>query len=266
MPEGVIFCTYAALISHSQHGTRLQQIIAHLGGRGAQGCVLFDESHKAKNLVPHDDKAQEAADAADAADASAATAAAAAAAGGGFRSKPTRKKVKKPGESSKTAAAVSELQRACPSARVVYCSATGASAVSQMAYMERLGLWGTGTAFANFEDFKTCICGRNVGAMELVALDMKRRGMYISRQLSFKSAELYDDRRPDAAAKGDVRRGERLLVGAALLLLVRDERRAQPRAVLVQEPRAPQRPGHRQDAGAPVGARDDALLGVRETS
>ena len=29
----------------------------------------------------------------------------------------------------------------------------------------------------------------NVGAMELIALDMKRRGMYISRQLSFKSAE-----------------------------------------------------------------------------
>ena len=169
-------------------------------------------------------------------------------------------------ENPKDFISVSKLQDDCPKARVVYCSATGASGLENMAYMTRLGLWGLGSAFPAFDDFYKALGAGGVGAMELIALDMKRRGMYISRQLSFKSAELYDDRRPDAAAKGDVRRGERLLVGAALLLLVRDERRAQPRAVLVQEPRAPQRPGHRQDAGAPVGARDDALLGVRETS
>ena len=35
--------------------------------------------------------------------------------------------------------------------------------------------------------------GNNVGAMELVALDIKRRGMYISRQLSFKAASYERD-------------------------------------------------------------------------
>eukprot|EP00966_Prymnesium_polylepis_P257945 5958484-Prymnesium_polylepis.1 len=58
-----------------------------------------------------------------------------------------------------------------------------------MAYMERLGLWGEGTAFKDsFYDFYEAISAGGVGAMELVALDMKQRGMYLSRQLSFKSA------------------------------------------------------------------------------
>lgn len=30
-----------------------------------------------------------------------------------------------------------------------------------------------------------CVCCRGVGAMEIVAMDMKLRGMYIARQLSF---------------------------------------------------------------------------------
>ena len=40
-----------------------------------------------------------------------------------------------------------ELQRALPLARVVYCSATGASDLSNLAYMERLGLWGSFSGF-----------------------------------------------------------------------------------------------------------------------
>ena len=52
--------------------------------------------------------------------------------------------------------------------------------------MTRLGLWGTGTAFKDFNDFIQAIERRGVGAMELVAMDMKLRGMYIARQLSFK--------------------------------------------------------------------------------
>ena len=54
-----------------------------------------------------------------------------------------------------------------------------------MAYMTRLGLWGTGTPFPEFNDFIQAIEKRGVGAMELVAMDMKLRGMYIARQLSF---------------------------------------------------------------------------------
>lgn len=45
------------------------------------------------------------------------------------------------------------------------------------AYMERLGMWGIGTAFKDFSAFKSCIEKSGFGAMELVALDMKRRGM-----------------------------------------------------------------------------------------
>jgi hypothetical protein len=42
---------------------------------------------------------------------------------------------------SKTAECVSALQERCPRARVVYCSATGASAIEHMCYMRRLGLY-----------------------------------------------------------------------------------------------------------------------------
>ena len=30
---------------------RAEQLVAWLGGAQAEGCILFDESHKAKNLV-----------------------------------------------------------------------------------------------------------------------------------------------------------------------------------------------------------------------
>ena len=59
-----------------------------------------------------------------------------------------------------------------------------------MAYMSRLGIWGLGTQFATFQDFiksverryQMTLCkgnliysvnNRGVGAMELVAMDMK---------------------------------------------------------------------------------------------
>ncbi|KAI9590456.1 hypothetical protein GQX74_008623 [Glossina fuscipes] len=89
------------------------------------------------------------------------------------------------GKPTKTGQTVLELQQKLPKARVVYASATGASEPKNMAYMVRLGLWGQGTAFPNFNDFITAVEKRGVGAMEIVAMDMKLRGMYIARQLSF---------------------------------------------------------------------------------
>lgn len=41
--------------------------------------------------------------------------------------------------------------------------------------MERLGLWGGGTPFASFSDFASAIEKAGVGAMELLAMDMKAR-------------------------------------------------------------------------------------------
>ncbi|XP_077995470.1 protein strawberry notch homolog 1-like [Glandiceps talaboti] len=86
---------------------------------------------------------------------------------------------------TKTGRTVLELQKRLPKARVVYCSATGATEPRNMAYMTRLGIWGKGTPFKEFSDFIQAVEKRGVGAMEIVAMDMKLRGMYMARQLSF---------------------------------------------------------------------------------
>ncbi|CAL8120089.1 unnamed protein product [Orchesella dallaii] len=86
---------------------------------------------------------------------------------------------------TKTGVTVHELQKRLPKARVVYASATGASEPRNMAYMTRLGIWGLGTPFREFNDFINAVEKRGIGAMEIVAMDMKLRGAYIARQLSF---------------------------------------------------------------------------------
>ncbi|XP_016944641.3 protein strawberry notch homolog 1 [Drosophila suzukii] len=90
------------------------------------------------------------------------------------------------GKSTKTGTTVLDLQKLLPKARVVYASATGASEPRNMAYMVRLGLWGPGTAYPEFYEFVNAVEKRGIGAMEIVAMDMKLRGTYIARQLSFK--------------------------------------------------------------------------------
>ncbi|KAJ6655162.1 hypothetical protein lerEdw1_005640 [Lerista edwardsae] len=87
--------------------------------------------------------------------------------------------------STKMGKAVLDLQNKLPLARVVYASATGASEPKNMIYMSRLGIWGEGTPFRSFDEFLHAIEKRGVGAMEIVAMDMKVSGMYIARQLSF---------------------------------------------------------------------------------
>ncbi|KAH9676921.1 protein FORGETTER 1 [Citrus sinensis] len=146
--EGVVFLTYSSLIASSEKGrSRLQQLVQWCGS-GYDGLVIFDECHKAKNLVPE------------------------------AGSQPTR-----------TGEAVLELQARLPEARVVYCSATGASEPRNMGYMVRLGLWGAGTCFKDFQIFLGALDKGGVGALELVAMDMKARGMYVCRTLSYKGAE-----------------------------------------------------------------------------
>lgn len=146
--EGVIFSTYNSLIASSEKGrTRLQQLVQWCGP-GFDGLIIFDECHKAKNLVPESG------------------------------SQPTR-----------TGEAVLDIQDKLPEARVVYCSATGASEPRNMGYMVRLGLWGDGTSFADFREFLGALDRGGVGALELVAMDMKARGMYLCRTLSYEGAE-----------------------------------------------------------------------------
>ena len=50
--EGVVFLTYSSLTSSSDKGdTRLQQLV-DWAGPAFDGLIIFDECHKAKNLVP----------------------------------------------------------------------------------------------------------------------------------------------------------------------------------------------------------------------
>lgn len=146
--DGVVFLTYSSLIASSEKGrSRLQQLVQWCGS-DYDGLIVFDECHKAKNLVPE------------------------------AGSQPTR-----------TGEAVLDIQGRLPEARIIYCSATGASEPRNMGYMVRLGLWGAGTSFSNFREFLGALEKGGVGALELVAMDMKTRGMYVCRTLSYKGAE-----------------------------------------------------------------------------
>nr|XP_025148576.1 protein strawberry notch homolog 2 isoform X8 [Bubalus bubalis] len=168
--EGVLFATYSALIGESQaggqHRTRIRQILEWCGeafdGVGevctealkqdtAAGLLMHQLSNSMKNNKIVFDECHKA----------------------------------KNASSTKMGKAVLDLQNKLPLARVVYASATGASEPRNMIYMSRLGIWGEGTPFRTFEEFLHAIEKRGVGAMEIVAMDMKVSGMYIARQLSF---------------------------------------------------------------------------------
>jgi hypothetical protein len=133
--------------------TRVQQIVDWLG-KDFDGVIAFDEAHNMANVTG----------------------------GTGTRGKK---------EAAAKALAGLELQNALPNARVVYVSATGATEVSNLAYADRLGLWGPGTAFANRSDFLSRVSSGGVAAMELVARDMKALGYYTARSLSYDGVE-YD--------------------------------------------------------------------------
>ena len=102
--------------------------------------------------------------------------------------------------SSRIGLKVKELQDALPDARIVYCSATGASEPRNMSYMVRLGLWGKGhSAFPSFKAFLEAVQGYDsekrggstskIVTLEMVAMDMKAQGVYVCRTLSFNGAE-----------------------------------------------------------------------------
>lgn len=143
--EGVVFCTYKSLIAKTKHGKRRLDQITTW--LGAEGLLFFDEGHRAKNAFAND------------------------------AGKPTQ-----------TGAAVVEIQNheKFSDYRVVYSSATNATEVKHLAYMTRLGLWGAGTGFPlGFAQFAEEIEAGGVGAMEMVARDLKAMGRYFSGNLSY---------------------------------------------------------------------------------
>lgn len=88
-------------------------------------------------------------------------------------------------KASQTAQAAMKLQRALPKARIVYVSATGATKPENLAYAERLGLWGRGTPFATKGEFLNQMHQGGTSAMEAVAQSLKARGLYLARSLSY---------------------------------------------------------------------------------
>jgi predicted RNA methylase len=163
LSEGILFCTYATLRSAERDGkaSRLQQIIEWLGGdpgsrAGASfdGVIVFDEAHALANAVG---------------------------------SKGERGEV----APSQQGRAGLRLQRALPDARVVYVSATGATDVRNLAYAERLGLWGgEDFPFANRAEFVQAVEAGGVAAMEVLARDLKALGLYTARSLSYEGVEV----------------------------------------------------------------------------
>ncbi|MGL4526170.1 MAG: strawberry notch-like NTP hydrolase domain-containing protein [Aestuariivirga sp.] len=162
LSEGILFTTYATLRSDERQDTRsrgvkasrVSQIVEWLGaeprtGKAFDGVILFDESHAMQN----------------------------AAGGAGERGEQA---------ASQQGRAGLRLQRLLPDARVVYVSATGATTVHNLAYAERLGLWGgAGFPFPTRAAFVEAIEAGGVAAMEVLARDLRALGLYTSRSLSY---------------------------------------------------------------------------------
>ncbi|TXG98614.1 MAG: methylase [Nevskiaceae bacterium] len=156
LAEGILFTTYATLRSddRGEKVSRVRQIVDWLG-RDFDGVIIFDESHAMQN------------------------------AGGG---KGERGDV----AASQQGRAGLRLQHALPEARIVYVSATGATSVHNLAYAQRLGLWGgEDFPFATRAEFVAAIEAGGVAAMEVLARDLRALGLYTARSLSYEGVE-YD--------------------------------------------------------------------------
>jgi predicted RNA methylase len=154
LDEGVLFTTYATLRSQErgERVSRVQQIVDWLGP-DFDGVIVFDEAHAMGN----------------------------AAGGKGERGDQAP---------SQQGQAGLRLQHALPNARIVYVSATGATTVQNLAYAQRLGLWGgEDFPFATRSEFVAAIEDGGVAAMEVLARDLKALGLYAARSLSFAGVE-----------------------------------------------------------------------------
>jgi predicted RNA methylase len=152
--EGILFLTYATLRSddRGERVSRVKQIVEWLGS-DFDGVVIFDEAHSMQN----------------------------AAGGKGERGDVA---------ASQQGRAGLRLQHALPDARVVYVSATGATTVHNLAYAQRLGLWGSEDfPFSTRAEFVEAIEAGGVAAMEVLARDLRALGLYTARSLSFSGVE-----------------------------------------------------------------------------
>ena len=154
LSEGILFTTYATLRSEERGAkkSRVDQIVDWLGP-DFDGVILFDESHAMANAAG---------------------------------SKGERGDT----EASQQGRAGLRLQHKLPNSRVVYVSATGATTVHNLAYAQRLGLWGgEDFPFATRAEFVEAIEAGGVAAMEVLARDLRALGLYTARSLSYDGVE-----------------------------------------------------------------------------
>jgi predicted RNA methylase len=152
--EGILFTTYATLRSEERGEklSRVQQIVDWLGAE-YDGVVIFDEAHALQNAAGTTGERGEQA-------------------------------------ASQQGRAGLRLQHALPNARIVYVSATGATTVHNLAYAQRLGLWGgEDFPFVSRSEFVEAIEAGGVAAMEVLARDLKALGLYAARSLSYEGVE-----------------------------------------------------------------------------
>ena len=77
-----------------------------------------------------------------------------------------------------------------PALRTVSLSATAATDVMNLGYLDRLGLWGPGTPFpGGFTQFAAEISHGGMSAMEMIARELKSQGKYVSRTLTYKGVK-----------------------------------------------------------------------------
>ena len=148
--DGIAYVTYAELRGGPKDKSAPRNVdnLAAWLGPEFDGVISFDEAHNLGNATDSE---------------------------GGFGTQ---------GASQQALAGI-KLQKLCPKARVVYVSATGATEVKNLAYAERLGIWGRGTPFANKKDFIDQMEKGGVGAMEAVAQSLKATGSYTARSIGY---------------------------------------------------------------------------------
>ena len=168
--KGVLFVTYSLLVS----GKRMEDIIGWLAGSGGDAKKSTASNATTKAL----EKAQEKARIEQSYT--------------GVIVFDEAHKAKNLEADTRTAKLVIALQERLPNARVLYCSATGVSDIKHMVYATRLGLWGSANPlYPSFDSFKGALEKRGVGAMEMLALEMKRKGLFLARTLSWDGAEFH---------------------------------------------------------------------------
>lgn len=155
LDKGILFMTYSTLRMAGRNGkkSRLQQVLDWLG-EDFDGVIIMDEAHEMGNAA------------------------------GGTGSRGVQK-------ASQQGMIGLLMQYRLAQARIVYQSATGATEPKNLSYAPRMGLWGGPEApFLDRSDFLSAASDGGIAFMEMTARELKAKGLYIARMLSFEGVEI----------------------------------------------------------------------------